>query len=206
MILWGGTNNSKAINTVGIYTPYTDYSLSGNLFGLMGTEVVLQNNAGDDLILNANGPFTFNGTINGGSSYNVTVLTQPTNPSQTCTITNASGTNVSSNITDVTVTCVDDTFLIGGMVTGLLPGNPNTLILQNNNSDDLLIHQDGAFVFATPLLDLQAYSISILSQPNSPAQMCSIVAGSGNVAGDDVDTIEIICPMGTELIFSQGFE
>ncbi|HET6603748.1 MAG TPA: hypothetical protein VFG21_05965 [Xanthomonadaceae bacterium] len=51
-----------------------------------GNSVVLQNNSGDDLTVNANGAFTFSTALADRSAYAVTVLTQPTTPNQTCTV------------------------------------------------------------------------------------------------------------------------
>jgi hypothetical protein len=66
---------------------------------------VLQN-GGDKLALSATGSFTFATNIAMGAAYNVTVATQPTNPSQTCSVTSGSGTMGSSNVTTVSVACV----------------------------------------------------------------------------------------------------
>ncbi len=81
------------------------YTIGGTLTNLGASKsVVLQNNAGDDLTRTSSGSFTFTTAIEDGSSYAVTVLTQPSR--QTCTVTNGSGSVSSSNVTNVTVTCV----------------------------------------------------------------------------------------------------
>ncbi|MGH8298248.1 MAG: lactonase family protein [Steroidobacteraceae bacterium] len=74
--------------------------------GLSGTGLVLQDNGGDNLSITANGAFTFATKINSGSTYSVTVLTQPTG--QSCTVANPSGT-ASANVTNVAVTCTSST-------------------------------------------------------------------------------------------------
>lgn len=82
-----------------------NYSIGGTLNGLAGSQtVVLQNNAGDDITLNANGNFTFATTIASGAAYNVTVKTQPNG--QNCTASVNSGT-VSANVSSVLVSCVN---------------------------------------------------------------------------------------------------
>jgi hypothetical protein len=81
------------------------YTVGGTVSGLVGTGLVLQNNGGDNLNITANGPFTFATALANGSPYNVTVLTQPTGPAQTCTVTNGSGTISGANVTNVQVTC-----------------------------------------------------------------------------------------------------
>ena len=56
------------------------YSIGGTVSGLAGSGLVLQNNGGDDLAISADGSFTFATPLVDGSSYEVTVLTQPTQP------------------------------------------------------------------------------------------------------------------------------
>ncbi|HSH28223.1 MAG TPA: hypothetical protein VK972_10735 [Wenzhouxiangella sp.] len=55
-----------------------------------GRGLVLQNNGGDDPAIAADGSFTFATPLADGSSCAVTVATQPTSPSQTCTVANGS--------------------------------------------------------------------------------------------------------------------
>jgi len=64
----------------------------GQVTGLLGSGLVLQNNGVDNLPVIANGGFNFATTIANGAMYKVTVQSQPTNPSQTCTVANGSGT------------------------------------------------------------------------------------------------------------------
>jgi hypothetical protein len=74
-----------------------------NLAG-MGGGLVLQGNNQDNLLVNANGAFTFPTPLASGSSYSVTVHTQPSSPSQTCGIVNGAGT-ATANVTNVLVNC-----------------------------------------------------------------------------------------------------
>ena len=54
-----------------------------------------------------NGQFTFIfPRLVSGNPYEVRVKTQPSNPAQVCTVSNAAGTIGTANVTDVTVTCV----------------------------------------------------------------------------------------------------
>ena len=80
----------------------TAYTVGGTVSGLSGT-VVLQDNAGDDLSVTANGSFTFATALASGAAYNVTVKTSPSG--QSCSVANGSGTVASANVTDVAVTC-----------------------------------------------------------------------------------------------------
>lgn len=65
-------------------------TVGGTVSGLgAGQSVVLRNNGGDDLTVNANGAFTFPMWIVHNTAYAVTVAGQPTG--QTCSVTNGSG-------------------------------------------------------------------------------------------------------------------
>src|SRR5206468_8864139 len=124
------------------------FSVGGTVSGLIGTGLVLQDNGGDNLPVSANGTFTFSTAIASGAAYSVTVLTQPTNPSQSCTVTNGSGTVASTNVTNVAVACTTDTHTIGGTISGL-PGTD--LVLLNNGGDDLTVSANGPFSFSTAM-------------------------------------------------------
>jgi hypothetical protein len=89
--------------------PSSSYTVGGTVSGLTGS-VTLQNNDGDDIIKTTNDGFTFPSQAE-GTDYAVTVSSQPSG--QTCSITgggnnDGSGTNITANITDIAVGCVDD--------------------------------------------------------------------------------------------------
>ncbi|WP_447745048.1 hypothetical protein [Variovorax boronicumulans] len=65
-----------------------NHSIGGTVTGLEG-RLVLQNNAGDDLQLSADGKFTFATTLVEGSDYKVSIRTQPL--WQVCTVTKDTG-------------------------------------------------------------------------------------------------------------------
>jgi streptogramin lyase len=77
------------------------HTVGGTITGLTGS-LVLQNNAGDDLQLSANGKFTFATALVEGSAYEVSVRTQPR--WQFCTVTQGSG-KASADVGDVAVAC-----------------------------------------------------------------------------------------------------
>lgn len=99
----GGAPSSASSSSSSI-TP--TFAVGGTVSGLTGTGLVLQNNGGNDLTVNANGSVTFTTPIASGATYNITVKTQPTaTPAQTCAVTNGSGTVASAAITNVAIAC-----------------------------------------------------------------------------------------------------
>lgn len=168
----------------------TSFTIGGSVTGLSGTGLVLQNNGGDSLTITSNGPFTFATKVTG--AYSVIVLTQPSNPDQTCTIIGGTGTAI-ANVTTVAVTCTTGTVTVGGQVTGL---SGKGLVLQNNGKDNLTLNASGTFTFATPIAIGSAYSVTVLTQPTSPSQICTVANGSGTATGN-VGNIVVTCSTGT---------
>ena len=97
----------------------------------------------------------------------MTVQTQPSHPSQTCTVTSGSGTMATPMSPTWRSTCTTTTFTVGGTVSGLLG---HGLVLRNNGGNDLTIGANGAFTFATPLATGAAYAVTVLTQPTAPAR------------------------------------
>jgi len=97
----GGSSSIEA--TAPAIAPLATLSVSGNVSGLTAG-LVLQNNAADDLVLLANGHFSFAAMLNVGAAYHITVRSNP--PFQLCTVSNGQGT-ASSDVTNITVACVD---------------------------------------------------------------------------------------------------
>ncbi|MET0292477.1 MAG: Ig-like domain-containing protein, partial [Steroidobacteraceae bacterium] len=170
------------------------YTIGGSVTGLAAnTSLVLQNNGGSNLTVNANGAFTIATPVNSGAAYAVTILTQPAG--QTCTLANASGT-ASANVTSVAVTCAATAATsrtIGGNVSGLAAGT--AVVLRNNGGNDLSVAANGAFTFTTPVVSGATYAVTVQTQPTAPGpgQTCSITNGSGAVAGVNITNVTVTC-------------
>jgi hypothetical protein len=178
-------------------------AIGGTITGLNGGVSIKLNDI-ENASLNGNGTYNFFNQLINGSSYLVTINTQPTSPNQTCVLANASGTVTGTDITNVDITCATNSYFIGGSVTGLI--NDNSMVLQNNLSNDLQLCNQSTFVFSMPLLDQSPYDITILTPANNPTQSCSVVNGSSTLAGDDVTTVEISCANDGEIIYRNSFE
>jgi len=101
-ILRGGTAAQPSVCT---YEGGSSFTIGGTVNGLTGSGLVLQNNAEDDLSIDADGSFTFATPLVDGSDYLVTVLTHPSEPVQACEVANGNGTLTDADITNVIVTC-----------------------------------------------------------------------------------------------------
>jgi ABC-type molybdate transport system substrate-binding protein len=182
----GGMVGGSNVTSVSVNCATNLFTVGGQISGLSGT-VVLRNNGGNDLTLDANGSFAFSTPIASGAAYDVTVATDPVTPiSQTCTVSQGSGTVGGSNVTSVLVSCTTNRFNVGVTVSGL--ASNESVVLRNNGADDLTVSANGSFNFATQVASGQAFAVTVSTQPASPIkQTCTPTAGSGTVGSQAVN-------------------
>lgn len=169
------------VSNVQVSCATNTYTVGGSIVGLgAGKSVVLQNNAGNNLMRSANGNFVFSTAVPYGAPYAVSVLTQPLE--QTCSVANGLGT-VGGTVSNVAVSCADHV-TVGGVLSGLIAGNPVVLTL--NGGGDLSLSGNGAFTFSgrTPLG--AAYVVGVKTQPRG--QTCTVgnATGTANAAVSNV--------------------
>ena len=185
-----GSVGSANVSNVAIICATNTFTVGGTVSGLVGAGLVLRNNGANSLSINANGAFTFSAPIASGAPYAVTVLTQPSAPSQTCSITAGTGSVGSANVGNVAIHCATNTFTVGGAVNGLLGSG---LVLRNNGANSLSINANGAFTFSAPIASGAPYAVTVLTQPSAPSQTCSVTAGTGSVGSANVSNVAVTC-------------
>ena len=123
-------------------------TIGGTVSGLVGSGLVLQNTGRDDLPISEDGPFTFDTSRLPGTFYDVTVAAQPTNPAQTCSVANGSGTVPTTAVTNVVVTCAEP--VLGNIVKAAAEGDtlPDSTVLNLILKDGgVAINLDGQVAF-----------------------------------------------------------
>ena len=164
------------------------FTIGGTVVGLLGTGMVVEDNGADDLTITANGAFNFKTPVSG--AFAVTVKTQPSSPVQNCTVTNATGT-ATNNISNVQVNCGSSGLTLSGSVSGLIGTG---LVLQNNGVSNFPVSGFGNvnFTLSTSIVAGSTYAVTILTQPSNPAQVCTVLNGTGTVSGN-VSNVQVIC-------------
>jgi 6-phosphogluconolactonase (cycloisomerase 2 family) len=210
VLMWCGvlslaacTGGVSSTDTTGTVTA-SQFTVGVTVTGLSGSNLVLQNNSGDNLSIPADGSFTFATALIRGDSYSVTVLSEPTAPTQTCVVTNGSGTVGTADVTGIGVACSDKTTTtdtIGGTAAGVLGTG---LVLQNNNGDNLAVSTNGPFTFAAPLASGAAYAVSVLSPPINPYQNCVIANGAGTTGSANVTNVAVSCTTNPNTAYTIG--
>jgi hypothetical protein len=174
------------------------FAVSGSVRGLHGT-VFLQLNLGNDVSVTsstgAGAPFAFDSVLASGSTYSVSIKTQPMH--QKCVVDRGKGKVGSTNVTGVAVNCADDPppdpepvpdHIISGTVSGLT----GSVVLENNGGDDLTVSANGGFTFATRIATGAPYAVSVRTHPSTPPQNCTLANATGTVT-DDVTNIAVTC-------------
>jgi len=189
-----GTVVSANVTSVVVNCDASLFTVGGTVSGLAGGAVVLTNNNAGDLAISANGQFSFAQPMATGTAYLVAVKTQPSQPTQSCSVSAGTGNIAGANVTSVAVTCATSAFALGGTVTGLQGTG-----LQLRNGAEVLSLAAGAttFAFSTRIASGAVYQVSIEAQPGSPAQTCTLSGGSGEVGTSDVTSVAVACTTNT---------
>jgi len=188
----GGGHSSSTSPATGTTQAKASHAISGTVSGLTGKGLVLQSNAGDDIAVSADGAFSFVNKLDAGASYTVSVKTQPTEPTQVCSVNKGSGILGDAGITDVSVVCSTSAFAVGGSISGL---QGSGLVLQNNAGDDIPVSTNSRFVFGVPVASGAGYAVTVKTQPSSPAQTCSVSQGTGTMGSNIVDSVAVVCSL-----------
>ena len=106
-----GTDVGANVTDVVLSCSADTYTVGGTVSGLAsGTQVTLYDNNADALVVSSDGSFTFPTPISWDGSYAVTVNQQPAGA--VCTVSQASGSQVESNVNTVAVSCAASTNIL----------------------------------------------------------------------------------------------
>ena len=146
--------------------PAATYTVSATVSGLSGSGLALTNNGGSNISVTGNGVVTIATGLSANAAYQVAVATQPTNPSQMCTVANGGGSVSTSNVSNITISCVTNSYTVGGNVSNLLGSG---LVISNNGGSNLPV--TGA-TYAYTLASGAQFSFGFVTQPSNPSQTC----------------------------------
>lgn len=168
------------------------YFVGGTVSGLSG-RLGLQDNGADDLAVDHDGNFFFATRLPSGAAYSASVSVQPTG--QSCSIFDASGTVVASNVTSISVTCVDVVphYTVGGTVQGLTGMGLDLTLLTVDAVSDVFLDAPASFTFPAELADGTSFQVIVSHQPTGPDQTCTVANDTGTVSGAAVTDVLVSC-------------
>lgn len=156
--------------------------------------MTLVTSAGEYKPVVANGAFSFSQKFAAGSTFAVEVFRNPASPAQTCTVMNGTGTNITSDVGSVSVTCSGTGFTIGGGLTGLTASG---LVLRLNGTSDVIVPVgSSSYTFADSVATGGAYFVAIASQPTGLKCTVTPATASGTVATANVTNAAVTCQTG----------
>jgi hypothetical protein len=119
-------------------------------------------NGAEELSVGADGRFKFPKALTRGSTYAVTVKTQPSSPvKQTCTVGQGTG-SANTPINNVAVTCATNSYAVGGTVSGL-SGKKPLLVLES--TEEVEIAKNGNSSFPTSVRRCGDYRVASQTRP-----------------------------------------
>lgn len=176
----GGGGGSGSNNTA------TTYTLGGAISGLISSGLVLANGTDTVTVLANAANFTMPTSLTAGTAYSVSVQTQPAG--LTCSTSSSSGTMPIGNVINVTVTCSDKSYTLGGTITGL---TSNGFVLANGTDTVTVPANATTFMLPTPVAYTSNYMVTVQTQPTGLT--CSVSNGTGTMPAAVVSSVTVTC-------------
>ncbi|MBM9578744.1 hypothetical protein JWG45_16485 [Leptospira sp. 201903070] len=188
---------SRDVSDVRVVCSSSSYTIGGSVTGLNGTGLKLRNNGGDEISVSGS-TFVFPTSLADGSTYTVTVSSQPNSPLQFCSVSFGSGTVAGGNVSSPSISCVNQ-YSLGGTVTGL----SGSVGLRNSvNSDILTVNANGSFTMPLGLSASDTFNLEITSNP--PGQFCKIAMMYGTIVSSHITDVRVHCQTGISGTISGG--
>jgi hypothetical protein len=182
-----GTATTANISNVVVTCSDRTFSVGGTITGLTASGLVLANGSDTLSVPAGASSFTMPTGVAYGSSYTVTVATQPTG--LTCAVTNGAGTVGAGAVTNLAVACTDKPLTVGGTISGL--GGATGLMLVNGTDTYTVPASATSFTLDAPQSSGSAYAVHVQSQP--AGKTCSAGNGARTMPSHDVTDVSIIC-------------
>jgi hypothetical protein len=181
-----GMAQGAAVGNVVVTCSTLAESIGGTIGGLNGSGLILANGS-DALDVPANATsFILPTKVAYGSSYAVTVETQPTGIA--CAVSHGAGTMPASAVTNVSVSCTDQPFSLGGSIAGLTTGG---LVLANGGATLSVAANATSFALPARVAFGASYAVTVQTPPTGLA--CTVSNGSGTMPAVNVTNVSVVC-------------
>ena len=177
------------------------FTVQGTVTGLNNSGLVLANNGSTVSVPTGATSFTFPQQIDYGTSYNITVQSQPAH--MTCAIGGGSGSAGHTVSIQAQVQCTQNSYALGGQFTGLTAaadGTARTITLLNGSTGGSLTISsatgtlgNGDFTFGTPVEDGLPYGVTVVQPAPANGLTCTIANGTGVMHEAPVSNLVLTC-------------
>jgi hypothetical protein len=182
-----GTIAASPVTNISVTCTDQPLTVGGSIRGLEhATGLVLGNGAEAYTVPESATSFALDTPESSGGSYAVRVLSQPAGV--TCSVGNGQGTIPTHNVTDISVTCSEEAYSLGGTIAGL---TSRGLVL-SDGGDTFSVPVDAAqFTMPAPLASGSLYTVSVLAQP--AGLTCTVGGGTGTMPESAVTNVSVTC-------------
>lgn len=187
-----GTFEASDVDGVSVSCMASIFTVGGSVSGLQANEnVSLVLNSNSQVLENiGNGSFTFPAPLTFGDAYSVEVA--DSSISTTCSIANGSGENIQQDISNISVSCSENAYVLGGQISGLV----GDLVL-GVGVEEKLFNAVGDFSFDQGVVAGTDFEVVVITQPQG--QFCRVENGAGVMPESDTNTVQIDCANNYEL-------
>lgn len=180
------TMGAAAVTNIAVTCTDQKFTVGGSVSGLTVSGLVLANGS-DTVSVAANATaFTFPTSVDYAASYAVTVSAQPVG--LMCTVSSGSGHVPAGNVTTVQVTCSNQSYSLGGTVSGLTSVG---LSLTDGTDTVSVAANATGFTLPTQVAFQSHYSVTVSAQPTG--ETCSVSGGSGTMPASAVNSVTVTC-------------
>ena len=197
---WDNKSSNK-INTIS--TSLTEklncidtYSIGGSASGLSsGEKILLTLNAPGDLgasqsvWVSDNGSFSFPERVGAVSAYYANILNYDI-PGKDCVLSNSSGSNVTADVSNLSLNCSPAEYSVWVHVEGLAESYAVTLLLDGANPLEITSSAGPVPTFSKKLPYNGSYAVTIAQQPSSG--VCTVNSGTGAGVNNHVH-VYLVC-------------
>ncbi len=182
-----GTISASAVTNIAVTCTDQPLTVGGSISGLGdATGLVLGDGSDTYAVPPGATSFTLDTPQSPGSPYAVRVQSQPAG--RTCSVGDAPGTLPTHSVTDVSITCSDQAYGVGGTIAGLTAAG---LVLSEGG--DTLALPAGATRFTMPAAVASAgrYAVGVKTQP--AGLTCTVSRATGTMPATAVTDIDVTC-------------
>jgi hypothetical protein len=177
-----------AVSDIEVECTAATFSLGGAVSGLGTVTGLRLSNGSDVLDVTGDGPFTL-APVTAGASYNVT-LSSASGFFYECNVANGSGSDVTADVSNVTVTCAMPIRAtvsgLGAGTTGLTLNNGYSIPAGASSSDSVSATSNVTYTFAQQLPYGSTYAVAAVMS-NSSDYNCTVTNGGGTVGAAAVN-------------------
>jgi hypothetical protein len=182
-----GTVAADAVTNIAVKCTDQPLTVGGSIHGLGNAAgLVLADGTGTYTVPPGSTSFTLATPESPGDTYSVRVQSQPAG--MTCSAGSGPETMPTHNVTDLSITCSERAYSLGGTVTGLAASG----LVLSTGGDTYRVPADAThFTMPTAIAYGSAYTVSVQAQP--AGLICTVSGATGTMPAGAVTNVDLTC-------------